>query len=539
MKFPLLCALAAIGSATLLPAQEAAWRSALYPADWQPGFRDAASRFLHDFSYAGYHRGEKPVPHIEGPVIDVTKPPYQADPTGGKDSTSDIQAALDAAADGDGGVVFLPPGTYRIQPQGTVDYALRLRGDKTVLRGAGADETFLFNDTPMMRGKTVIVVEPDKPMDWRDEGNGILASPLAQDAPNQSREVFLKSVAGFSPGDLVVLRSDLTQRFIDEVEMTGKWKPAGAASPNRTLMFCRRIESVDPAKSSVTLDVPVRYPVRVDDLGRLVKIPGKLISECGLEDFSIGIKQHPGTGTEEEDFSKPGTVGYDVHGAGAISLKNAENCWIKGVKSYAPPGNDPNIHLVSSGIALRRSRFVTVEDCSMGFSQYKGGGGNGYLYTHNGQENLIINCRAEAGRHNYDFGTMACSGNVISRCFAKDGSHGSDFHMFLSMSNLLDQMTCDGDFLEARYYRPWGGNPVHGVTTTQSVFWNSKGLRYSKERQAVVWSQQVGEGYVIGTSGPCDKVDSDDFVEGVGKGDSLVPASLYQDQLQRRLRAAK
>ena len=98
MKFPLLCVLAAIGSASLLPAQEAAWRSALYPADWQPGFRDASGRFLHDFSYAGYHRGEKPVPHVEGPVIDVTKPPYQADPTGGKDSTSDIQAALDAAA---------------------------------------------------------------------------------------------------------------------------------------------------------------------------------------------------------------------------------------------------------------------------------------------------------------------------------------------------------------------------------------------------------------------------------------------------------
>ncbi|PTX94032.1 hypothetical protein DB345_20960 [Spartobacteria bacterium LR76] len=539
MKFPLLCALAVAGSASVLLSQDASWRSTLYPADWTPGFSDAAGHFLHDFSYAGYHRGEKPIPRLAGPVIDVTQAPYQADPTGVKDSTSDIQAALDAAADSDGGVVFLPAGAYRIQPQGTVNHALRIRGDRTVLRGEGADKTFLFNDTPMMRGKVVIELAPEKAMDWRDEGGGILASALARDVPNQAREIFLQSVDGFAAGDLVVLRSDLTQRFIDEVEMTGKWKPAGAGSPNRTLMFCRRIESIDPAKSSVTLDVPVRYPVRVADLGRLVKIPGQLISECGLEDFSIGMKQHPGAGTEEEDFNKPGTVGYDVHGAGAISVQNAENCWIKGVRSYAPAGNAPDIHLLSSGIGLRRSRFVTVEDCSMGFSQYKGGGGNGYLFTHNGQENLIINCRAEAGRHNYDFGTMACSGNVISRSYAKDGSHGSDFHMFLSVSNLLDQMTCDGDFLEARYYRPWGGNPVHGVTTTQSVFWNSKGLKYSKERKALVWSQQVGNGYVIGTSGPCDKVDSDDFVEGVGKGDSLVPASLYQDQLQRRLKAAK
>jgi hypothetical protein len=539
MKFPFLCALAVAGSASVLLAQETSWRSALYPTDWTPGFSDGSGHFLHDFSYAGYHRGEKPVPRIEGAVLDVTKPPYQADPTGVKDSTSEIQAALDAAGDSGGGVVFLPAGTYRIQPQGAANFVLRLRGNKTVLRGAGADKTFLFNDTPMMRGKVVIAVEPEKAMDWRDEGNGIIASPLAQDVPNQAAEIVLKSVEGFSVGDLVVLRSDLTQRFIDEIEMTGKWQPAGAASPNRTLMFCRRVVGIDPAKSAVTLDVPVRYPVRVADLGRLVKIPGELISECGLEDFSIGMKQHSGVGTEEEDFNKPGTVGYDVHGACAISLRNAENCWIKGVKSYAPSGNDPNIHLLSSGIALRRSRFVTVEDCSLGFSQYKGGGGNGYLYTHNGQENLIINCRAEAGRHNYDFGTMACSGNVISGCYSKDGSHASDFHMFLSVSNLLDRMTCDGDFLEARYFRPWGGNPVHGVTTTQSVFWNSKGLKYSRERQALVWSQQVGNGYVIGTSGPCDKVDSDDYVEGVGKGDSLIPASLYQDQLQRRLKAVK
>jgi hypothetical protein len=98
-------------------------------------------------------------------------------------------------------------------------------------------------------------------------------------------------------------------------------------------------------------------------------------------------------------------------------------------------------------------------------------------------------------------------------------------------------MTCDGDFLEARYYRPWGGNTIHGVTTTQSVFWNTKGLRYSREKQALVWSQQFGEGYVIGTGGPCHDVSSDDFVEGIGKGDGLRPESLYADQLARRLKA--
>lgn len=515
------------------------WRSALYPEDWTPGSPDAQGRFLHDFSYAGYHRGERPLPKVSGPVFDVTKPPYGADASGVVDATPVIQKALDAAAAVGGGVVFLPSGTFRVLPQGGAKAVLKISGDNVVLRGEGAGKTFLFNDDPVMREKVLLLVEPAIAMDWRDEGAGIPFSPLAADLPNQSSVVFVDDVSVFSPGDLVVLRSDLTQRFIDSVEMTGKWQPAGAGSANRTLMFCRRVTAIDPATKSLSLDVPVRYPMMRADSARVVKIPGRLISECGLEDFSIGMKQHPGTGLEEEDFAKAGTAAYEVHASRAILFRNAENCWAKGVSTYAPEGNDPQVQVLSNTLCLARSRFVTVTDCAFRFSQYRGGGGNGYHFAMNGQENLVVDCIADAGRHNYDFGTMACSGNVLTRCLAKDGKLGSDFHMFLSMSNLLDRMTCDGDFLEARYFRPWGGNPIHGVTTTQSVFWNTRGLRYSLEKPVLIWSQQVGDGYVIGTSGPCDKVDSDDFVEGLGQGEDLEPQSLYADQLQRRVSPGK
>ncbi|HEY9249688.1 MAG TPA: hypothetical protein VIO38_11170, partial [Rariglobus sp.] len=52
---------------------------------------------------------------------------------------------------------------------------------------------------------------------------------------------------------------------------------------------------------------------------------------------------------------------------------------------------------------------------------------------------------------------------------------------------------------------------------------------------ALVYSHQFGDGYVIGTRGPAHDVDSSDFVEGAGAGDSLRPRSLYVDQLDRRL----
>lgn len=539
MNFPgvfLMTALLTMAARAGEPPKES-WRSVLYPADWKPGFADAQGHFLHDFSYAGYHRGQADLLKVDGPITDVTKAPYLADPSGAKDSTVAIQAALDAVAEEGGGVVLLPSGTYLIQPQGNAKEALRIRGDKVILRGEGAGKTFLFNESTAMREKTVLSIEPRLAMDWREEGEGILASPLTRDLANQSAEIFVGNVAGFAVDDLVVVRSDLTQRFIDSVEMTGKWQPAGAASANRTLMFCRRVVAVNAATNSISLDVPVRYPMKMADLARVVKIPGRLITECGLEDFSIGMKQHPGTELEEDDNGKPGTAGYEVHGSKAIHIRNAENCWVRGVSTFAPEGNQPSVHVLSNTLVLARSRFVTVRDCDFRFAQYRGGGGNGYLYNLQGQECLIINCRAEGGRHNYDFGTMACSGNVISRCLARNGKLGSDFHMFLSMANLLDHMTCDEDFLEARYYRPWGGNPIHGVTTTQSVFWNTKGLCYPPEKSVLIWSQQVGDGYIVGTSGPCDKVDSDDFVEGLGQGEGLQPQSLYEDQLARRLKA--
>src|SRR5262245_22017966 len=65
------------------PADEtAAWRSHLYPADWTPGYHDAEGRFLHDFSWAGYHNGEVAIPD-DPPGVRVDVVAQGADNQGG------------------------------------------------------------------------------------------------------------------------------------------------------------------------------------------------------------------------------------------------------------------------------------------------------------------------------------------------------------------------------------------------------------------------------------------------------------------------
>ncbi len=533
LRFPLCTAFALLAFCSVSPAADAPWRSALYPENWKPCFADAEGRFLHDFSYAGYHRGERQLPKREGLVFDVSKPPFEADPTGKRDATSAIQAAIEAAGKAGGGVVFLPPGTYRIAPQGSDTAALKLQDDHVVLRGAGVDKTFIFNDTMAMRGKTAIEVKPKAAPWWFGEGKWAIESAARTDLPNSATEIPVEDPTLFAPGDLVIVRNDLTERFIGELGMTGHWTRENLK--NRSLVFCRRVVSVDPENKTVVIDVPIRYPLQKGDNARLIKMPGKVVSEVGLEDFSIGLKEHSGTELGDFDYVKEGTAGYDAYQSFAIVFEGAENSWMRRVNSYCPPGNTKGFHVISNGVKLARSRFVSVEDCDWRNAQYQGGGGNGYLYTVNANECLLRNCHGEAGRHNFDFQNPSSSGNVLLDCTTKDGFLASDFHMYFSVANLLDNVTCDGDFVEA-VYRPYG-KPIHGVTTTQSVFWNTHGVAYGKRKKIIVESKQYGHGYVIGTRGPANAVDSDDFVEGVGRGDTLTPRSLYLDQLSRRLRA--
>ncbi len=76
------------------PPNHATWRSSLYPEDWTPGFADSQGRFLHDFSYAGYHNGEVLIPeNPPGAILDVTLEPYGADNTGAAYANVAIQTA--------------------------------------------------------------------------------------------------------------------------------------------------------------------------------------------------------------------------------------------------------------------------------------------------------------------------------------------------------------------------------------------------------------------------------------------------------------
>jgi hypothetical protein len=346
-------------------------------------------------------------------------------------------------------------------------------------------------------------------------------------------------------GDAVVVRADISQRLIDDQGMQGRWKP-GNGYPYGPL-FIRRIVKIDTTARTLEIDVPVRGFLYADGAPRVAKPGGgTLLTESGLEDFSIGMKQHPGGGLDDNDKKNTirGETAYDLFRATGVQVDSAEHCWIRRVNSYRPPTNEANVHVLSHGIRLGLCRNITVESCAWHFPQYRGEGGNGYMFNLYGNDCLIKDCIGEGGRHNLSFGEMSSNGNVIQNFYAKDGRLPSDFHMHLAMANLVENVTCDGDYLSAAVR----GYSSHGASTSQSVFWNTKGKRYmveigeygghpTRNPQVLLLSEQRGQGYVIGTSGPAIDITTGDFYEGAGKGTSLIPQSLHDDQLARRLKA--
>ncbi|MEK8132213.1 S-layer homology domain-containing protein [Paenibacillus filicis] len=514
-------------------------RSRLYPEDWYPGFKDQKGRFLHDFSYTGYHRGEIPLPDTNGlQRIDVTQAPYLADSTGNSDSTAAIQQAIyDAGAQG-GGVVYLPAGTYQVSAQPGKDFSLSIPSSSIVLKGAGMNKTFLYNATENMKSKDIIRVGDG---DWRKTGT---STKLSKSVTEPTVLLPVEDASSFDVNDYVLITFDTTPDFLSELGMQNKW---ASRLGKVEQLFYRQIVGVDKVNRTITLDIPTRYALKQRDNITITKTD-KPVSEVGLEDFSIANIQNSKSGLGEDDYKIVGTAAYEADNAKAVNMIAVADSWIRNVNTYKPAGN-ANYHILSKGIILDRTKNVTVSNVTMEYPQYRGANGNGYLYQFIGNDNLIENSRAIAARHSFTYANFSANGNVLHQVYSENSSLLTDFHMYLSMANLIDNMTLNGDGISA-ITRDYGSSATnrHGVVTTESVFWNTTGQKaHSSKNGIIIESEQFGNGYIIGTKGAVTGVKVDitgsipeadtrpfDMAEGVGEGDRLSPQSLYTDQFSRR-----
>jgi len=503
------------------------WRSVLYPAEWSPGFEGGEGRFLHDFSFAGYGNGEVEPASPDGtPIFDVVAD-FQAEAGGVTDCTSAIQAAIDAASDAGGGVVFFPEGLFR------VDGVLRVAASKVVLRGEGPALSKVFFSSSdgldysghlIFAGTLTTTVEV----------------PVVADAKSLQTYLEVESAEGFSVGDDVQVGWNISPEFVTEHEMDFVWK---AFNDTWQPFFHRNIVEVDGSSNPprLVLDVPLRYPAKTRD-GASVRLVDGYLHDVGVEDIGMANATDWETAWEH----------MQVHLLRMVAVKDS---WIRNLWSFTPPtaptsGLGKNAHLQNSGLMVKSSKRVTVADSRLSFDQNRGSGGCGYLFeVRQSSEILFRDCVGRAGRHNFiqNWG-FGATGIVWLRVHSLEGENvfsntlgfglptTPDFHHSLATANLIDSSVLD-DGWSAVNRGDWSSGAGHSAT--ENVFWNTQG-------EGTVRSLQYAWGYVIGTqptlavSTKIPQLNSggtepEDYTEGLGEGGTLYPSSLYEDQLARRL----
>ena len=511
---------------------EQRWRSALYPADWAPGFA-VDGWALQDFSYAGYGAGERPPPDLRAPPWSdrwVELSDYDVDPEGVRDSAPGLAAAIAAAAEAGGGVVHVPAGLYRLES------AIEITSSSLFLLGDGPEHSRLvWAGVPDMshRGH----------LSFRGAARSEPERLLTADGAAFDTRVQLDDARGLAPGDPIHIGQLISDAWVLEHGMDGYWAfSRGEWRP----IYRRTVVDVNLDDHTVTIDVPLRDSLLVRDGASVARVSGAL-REVGV--VGLGL-------SDATDWA----TAWSNNQTHVLSMAHVEDAIIDDVASFASPeGRGPAdeagaYHLQSSGLLIEASRRVTISGCRLGFSQNRGGGGNGYLYELRQSNDVLLRDNlGEAGRHNFiqnwDFGTNGCvflrnhsraAESFTSATDSRGLPAASETHHALSTANLFDSNRIDDAWKSVNRLAESSGA---GHTATECVYWNNVG-------EGEITSFQYGRGYVIGGVGLEVNTEvleiyeslgtsPEDWTEGLDAGALLDPPSLYEDQLNRRTRATE
>jgi hypothetical protein len=450
---------------------------------WDPAGR------LPDVSFAGYACGEQTIPT---PPVTVDVRSFGAK---GDGITDDSAAFLEAIAKTASGVIFIPPGKYKITR------ILEIKRPGVVLRGAGTDKTTLYCPVPLNEikpdmGETSEGL-PTSNYSWsggivwfKGDATGEKIARVAAPAKRGDTILRLASATGkLQPGEWVEVRqrddgkkSLLHHLYSDDPGDISRLSPSQHHNS-----FVARVKSGEG--NTVTLDRPIRVDVRPEWQPVLSKWKTD-VQNSGIESirFEFPPRAYGGHFTE---------LGFN-----AVALQGVAHCWAR----------DLELVNADSGI-FASGRFCTIEGivCRLeGATEHKGDfGHHGISMT--GSDNLLMRFDLRQ-RFIHDITMAKGSGNVARAGRGWDLSF--DHHKRAPHDNVFTNLDAGEG---SRLWRSGGGRALGRHSGARGTFWNIRAKR----------EIPFPKGF-----GPPD-LNLVGFVTGGSPG--VRPPDLYLAQLRRRL----
>ena len=271
---------------------------------------------LPDVSFAGYRRGEAPIPDRE---IVARIDEYGAIGDGEADDTDAFLAAID---DVEAGAIHVPQGEYRITD------VIRIERSDIVLRGDGPEATTLVMETPLND------IEPDwgstahgRPTSnysWsggfiRVEGSYRTADLVAitADADRGDTALTVADGNGLAVGDRVEIhQSDTEEQRLCQYLYAGDPGDIEDIEDRATTSLVADVTAVDG--QTVSIDRPLRTDVRTE-WSPTVRSFDPSVTEVGIEDLGFAFPDEPYEGHFTE-------LGYNP-----LAFHDVAHCWARNV----------------------------------------------------------------------------------------------------------------------------------------------------------------------------------------------------------------
>jgi len=470
--------------------------------------KNGTTPVLPDFSYAGYHFSEAPIPDVKGRkyfnVVD-----FGATPNDNQYDDAAIQKAIDAAEKNpDGGVVFFPAGKYIIAADEDATKQIRIRKSNIVLKGSGSGTggTEIYQDKKRVNGRQFLF----KP----EEERYAKVTTITSDAPRESFTVQVADASRLKPGMDVVIKhksEEFTRLYFAPLPLKPEWTRLFGDNGGMQIVEVHTIEKING--NTVTFKNPIHF-----ELKQVASAPFELITyvsieECGIEDilFTSNWKTYP------EEFVHHKNEIHD-YAWEAVGMEFVKNSWIRNCE----------FHDWNEGVFIRAGYQVTVQDVT-----FLGKKGHASVHARTGYGVLIKNCHFNGAQHHGAGTGYSASGTVITQCdLGMDQNF--DSHSGQPYATLFDAV--EGGV----FYNLGGPEPGHPHHGKQLVLWNFHHLS-EKDQHYNFWDMQRRRNYTIASPilvgfRSNRKVDFQN--EGVNQlqGTEVLPHSLFEAQLAYRLK---
>jgi hypothetical protein len=465
---------------------------------------------LPDFSYAGYRRGEHPLPTL---VPSCSVRDFGAVGDGKADDTQAFQQAIEQSA---GKTILVPEGIYVITD------LLTIATTGTSLKGAGNRQSILRFPTPLNE------IKPD----WGATTSGQRTSNyswsggfitirgsfprqalanVTEDAKRGEQTLRVADVSGLRVGDEFRLQmTDTKRQALARYLYANDPGPIENLGSRASVSFVARLTRVDADRKRVDFDRPLRTDVRSEWNPRIYSA-ASTVQEVGIEDLGFEFPELPYRGHFTE-------LGFN-----AMAISGARNCWARNLWIR---NADSGIFISGMNVTLSALEFDSDRPAER---SRKATGHHGI--TLGGQDNLLTKFEFRT-RFMHDItvtrgsaGNVASDGKGLDLCF--------DHHRYGPHANLFT----DIDLGEgSRMFQSGGGAALGRHSASWETFW---GIR---ARQPLSWPKGWGPDQMnlVGLSSNDAAITEPTgrWFEPIGDG-QFEPANLHQAQLARRLKTAQ